>query len=264
MIWPRVTEGVDPAFYYAMVGLSVLVVGVSKSGFGGGTGVVAMVLMATVMPAKHMLGVMLPVLIVADMLANLHYLKDYEWRHLRPLLLGAVFGVILGSVALWLLNDMGPERFQKVLSILIGAICIVFVGMQVYGLTGRSVATLPVKTASSLGVGGLAGFVSTLSHSAGPLVTLYLMQDKSLEKRRLVGTLVLYFLLVNVSKVPTFVAQGFINGDTLRDSVWFIPLLPVGTLLGAWLQRRIPEKPFAMIMYSAAAVTAVQMVYKSL
>jgi hypothetical protein len=264
MIWPRIPEGVDPVLYYTMVGLSVLIVGISKSGFGGGTGVVAIVVMATVMPPKHMLGVMLPVLIAGDILANLHYLRDYEWRHLRPLLGGALVGIVAGSATFWLLQGLETKRFETVLSVLVGSICLLFVAVQVYALTGRPVAMLPVRSASSLGVGTLAGFVSTLTHSAGPIVTLYLMQDKTLEKRRLVGTLVLYFLLVNSLKVPTFVKLGTINGETLRDSVWFIPLLPVGTLLGAWLHRRIPEKPFAAVMYTAAAVTAGQMIVKSL
>jgi uncharacterized membrane protein YfcA len=43
-----------------------------------------------------------------------------------------------------------------------------------------------------------------------------------------------------------------------------IPVLPVGTLSGVWMNRRIPEKPFTVVMYVAAAATAVQMIYKAL
>ena len=263
MIWPAIPEGVSPWAYYACVAASVLVTGLSKSGFGGGIGIVAIPLMGAVMPARHMLGIQLPVLIVADVLSNLHYLKSYEWRLLRPLLWGALPGVIAGSVAFWLLQKSSPALVQRWLALLIGGICLLLVALQAWKLFGRRVPTLPTHPASSVGVGALAGVVSTLSHGAGPLVSLYLLQEK-VEKRMLVGTLVFFFLIVNVAKVPAYAAMGFINAQTLRDSIWLVPLIPLGTLAGAWLNRRVPEKPFAAILYVAAAVTAAHMIVSAL
>jgi uncharacterized membrane protein YfcA len=124
------------------------------------------------------------------------------------------------------------------------------------------VPTLPSSSASSLAIGTTAGFVSTLSHGAGPIVTLYLLQER-LDKRVLVGTLLLFFLLVNLAKLPTFIALGWINASTLRDSLWTIPLLPIGTLAGAWLHRRVAEKPFILVMYVATAATAGHMNWKA-
>jgi uncharacterized membrane protein YfcA len=263
MIWPHIDPDVTPWVYYVCVGAAVLITGISKSGFGGGIGIVAIPIMASVMPPKHMLGVQLPLLIAADALSNLHHLRNYEWRILRPLVWGALVGVALGSVVFWLLQKSDPTRVQRGLSLLIGAVCLAFVVIQVLGLLGRRVPTLPSHPASSLAVGTTAGFVSTLSHGAGPLITLYLLQEK-LARHILVGTQVFYFLLVNSAKVPTYVAFGYINGATLRDSIWFIPLIPMGTLAGAWMNKRIPPKPFAAILYVAAAVTAGQMIWKSL
>jgi hypothetical protein len=260
MIWPQIPPDVAPWAYYLCVAAAVLITGISKSGFGGGIGIVAIPIMASVMPARHMLGVQLPLLIAADALSNLHHLRNYEWRILKPLVWGALGGVALGSVAFWLLQKSDPVRVQHGLSFLIGSVCLTFVGIQVWGLTGRRVPTLPPHPASSVAVGGVAGFVSTLSHGAGPLVTLYLLQEK-LARQFLVGTQVFYFLLVNSAKVPTYVALGYINASTLRDSVWFIPLIPLGTLAGAWMNKRVPEKPFAAILYVAAAVTAGHMIW---
>ena len=263
MIWPQIPDGVAPWAYYVCVGLAVLITGISKSGFGGGVGIVAIPLMALVMPARHMLGVQLPLLIAADALSNLHHLRNYEWRILKPLVWGAVGGVLLGTAVFWALRHSDPTRLQHGLSLLIGTICLLFVAIQAWGLTGRRVPTLPSHPASSVAVGTTAGFVSTLSHGAGPLVTLYLLQEK-LVRHILVGTQVFYFLLVNSAKVPTYVALGYINGATLRDSVWFIPLIPLGTLIGAWMNKRVPEKPFAAILYVAAAVTAGHMIWSGL
>lgn len=260
---PEIPAGVSPALYYLCIGAAVLVTGISKAGFGGGVGIVAIPLMGLVLPPQHLLGLTLPLLIAADALSSLHHLKVYELRLMKPLLWGAAVGIVLGSAAFWALKQSDPVRVQKMLSGLIGGICLLFVGVQAWGLTGRRVPTLPSGTASSVGVGALAGFVSTLSHAAGPLVTLYLLQEK-LEKRKLVGTLVLFFLIVNVSKLPTFIALDLINARTLRDSVWFVPLIPLGTLIGAWMHKRVPEKPFAAILYLAAALTAAHMIRSAL
>jgi hypothetical protein len=218
-------------------------------------------LTGAVLPPDRLLGILLPILIAADVLSNLHYLRAWEWRLLRPLLAGAAAGIVAGT---WMLFRLQKSAgFQTTLSVLIGSICLLFVGVQLPTLWGRRVPTLPSTSASSLAVGTTAGFVSTLSHGAGPIVTLYLLQER-LDKRVLVGTLLLFFLLVNVAKLPTFVALGWINASTLRDSLWTIPLLPLGTLGGAWLHRRVAEKPFILILYAATACTAGHMIWKSL
>lgn len=263
MIWPQIPADVAPWAYYLCIGLAVLITGISKSGFGGGIGIVAIPMMALVMPARHMLGVQLPLLIAADALSNLHHLRNYEWRILKPLVWGAFAGVVLGSAVFWALQKSDPTQVQRGLSFLIGAICLTFVAIQAWGLTGRRIPTLPSHPASSVAVGTTAGCVSTLSHGAGPLVSLYLLQEK-LPRQILVGTQVFYFLLVNSAKVPTYVGLGYINAATLRDSIWFIPLIPLGTLIGAWMNKRVPEKPFAAILYVAAAVTAGHMIWSSL
>jgi uncharacterized membrane protein YfcA len=263
MVWPEIPAGVTPWVYYVCVGAAVLITGISKAGFGGGIGIVAIPVMSLVMGPRHMLGVQLPLLIACDALSNLHHLRNYEWRILKPLVWGAVAGVILGSLIFWQIQNSDPARVQHGLSLLIGLICLLFVAIQAWGLTGRKVPTLPSHPASSVAVGTTAGFVSTLSHGAGPLVTLYLLQEK-LERRILVGTQVFYFLLVNSAKVPTYVALGLINRSTLRDSIWFIPLIPLGTLAGAWMNKRVPPKPFAAILYVMAAVTAAHMIWSAL
>jgi len=261
--WPEIPAGVEPWVYYACVGAAVLITGISKAGFGGGIGIVAIPLMGSVMPAHHMLGVQLPLLIAADALSNLHHLRNRDWKLLKPLVGGAAAGVLLGSALLWWLRNADRTRLDHGLALLIGSICLLFVVVQALLLMGRRMPTLPSHPASSVAVGGAAGCVSTLSHGAGPLVTLYLLQEK-LPRQILVGTQVFFFLLVNSAKVPAYAGLGYINRSTLLDSVWFIPLIPIGTLAGAWMIKRVPEKPFAAILYVAAVVTAGNMIWSAL
>jgi uncharacterized membrane protein YfcA len=253
----------------------VLITGISKAGFGGGVGILAIPLMAVGMGTNgttHMMGVMLPLLVACDLLSSLHHIGQYDsWRRFAPLLLGMIGGIVAGTAILWGLSGINFTAFNLTMSAIVGAVCLIVVLMQVYRLTGREVPTLPPHPASALTIGGVAGTVSTLNHAAGPIVQIYLMQreEDKLNKRKLVGTLLLYFLIGNTLKLPTYCllpvfpdGRALINAQTLHDSIWFIPLIPIGTLTGAWMHHRVPERPFAAVMYIFAALTAGQMIYK--
>ena len=61
-------------------------IGLSKTGFGG-VGMLAVILMARVMPARESTGAVLPLLIVADIFAIRAFRQFTVWRHLGKLLL---------------------------------------------------------------------------------------------------------------------------------------------------------------------------------
>jgi uncharacterized membrane protein YfcA len=262
MLLPTIPAGIVPWVYYLCVGLAVLIIGISKAGFGGGTGILAIPLMALAVGPARMLGLILPLLIACDILSNLHYLGQYDWRRLKHLVIGALVGVAAGTIVLLVLRGMPPREFSGAMNLIIGIICLAVVAMQAWRLTGREIPTLPPHPLSAVSIGLLAGTVSTINNSAGPIVTIYLLHEK-LPKRLMMGTLLLYFLLINCAKLPTYIAMGLINARTLHDSIWFIPLIPIGTLMGAWMNKRVPEKPFAAILYIAAAVAAAAMIYKA-
>lgn len=271
-IAPVIPDGTPHWWYYLCVGVAVLITGISKAGFGGGVGILAIPVMALVVGPKEMLGITLPLLIACDIFSNLHHIGFYDWSRLRPLLLGLTIGVVVGTAILYVMSGKPPDDLNRMMNFIVGSICLIVVAMQAYRLTGREIPTLPPHPLSAVGVGLLAGAVSTINHGAGPIVTVYLLQEK-LEKRLLVGTLLLYFLIGNTIKLPTYLLLPFpqeggvtaplINWRTLHNSIWFIPLIPIGTLLGAWMHHRVAEKPFATIMYLAAAATAVHLLYKA-
>jgi len=249
--------------YHVCVILAVVILGISKTGFGGGVGILSIPLMAMVMPAPTMIAVLAILLVVVDCFANLHYISQYDWPVLRWLLPGAVVGVAIGIAALLLMRGTDSTTFDRRLSLTIGLICLIFVLLQCWRLMGQYLPTLPIGPASSIAIGAVAGAVSTISHSAGPIVMLYLLQER-IDKKRLVGTMLMFTLLINSVKMVCYGAVGVVTWATFHQTWWMIPFLPVGTLAGVWMNRRIPEKPFTVVMYVAAAATAVQMIYKAL
>jgi len=259
-MFPTIPENIALWQYLICMGGAVLIIGIAKAGFGGGIGILAVPLTILVLPPERAIGVLLPVLIVADAFSNLHHMKQQSKPHLAWTLSGAVVGVGLGTLILWWMQH--TTAFNAWLNASIGTICLGFVSLQCYRLAGGRVPRVPDGRWPGRIAGGICGVVSTLAHSAGPIMTIYLL-ERQMEKRVLVGTMVLFFFILNLMKLPTYFGLELIKPATLLEGLWFIPLVPVGTLLGAWLNKRIAEKPFVIVMYLGAAAAAGRMLYEA-
>jgi len=73
-----------------------------------------------------------------------------------------------------------------------------------------------------------------------------------------------FFFVVNTAKVPSYLMLGWIDGQTFTFSALCFLLVPVGSLLGVWMHKRIPERPFTLIMYLGAAAAAANMIYSGI
>lgn len=247
--------------------LAAFIIGLAKSGFGGGIGILAVPLVANVLRADHAVGVMLPVLIGADLVAFAQHRRNRSDAHLKPALAGATLGVLAGFGVLWWLQPPGSDaqgaaRLAGVLKPLVGGITLAMVGIQVYRWLGGRVPPMSSARRVAVPVGVLAGTASTLAHSAGPIMTVYWL-DAKLAKPVLVATLVVFFLLVNLIKVPGYVVWGLIGTHTLALSGVMLAAVPIGSFLGLWLHKRIPDRPFALIMYVAAAAAGGRLLWQT-
>ncbi len=257
---PAPPEGTQLWWYVAALSLAVLIIGIAKAGFGGGIGILAVPLVANALPADRAIAFMLPILILADVLSNLHHRRGRgrSWPHLRWLLGGAVAGIGIGTVVLWWLDDVAT--LGVALNAVVGTICLVLVAVQCWRLLGGALPRIPPGPWGGRATGLIAGSVSTLAHSAGPITSIYLL-EQNFDKRRFTGTILMFYLLGNLAKMPTYLALGLIDWGTMLESAWFLPLVPVGTLLGFWMHHRVPEKPFTAIIYIGTAAAAGRMLY---
>jgi uncharacterized membrane protein YfcA len=256
-----IPEGHAVPWALAALGGAVIVIGIAKSGFGGGIGILAVPLMAAATDPAAALGVMLPILIVADVFVVAQHRRHVSRFHLGWSLPGAAVGIVLGSLVLWFFQ-VGDAQ-TRMLNLTVGGVCVGFVGVQAYRLLGGKVPRVPDTKPSAVSAGGLAGLVSTLAHAAGPVMTIYLLEHK-LPKRQIVGTLVVFFFVVNLAKLPTYLGQGLIDAGTIKASLWLMLLVPIGSALGWWLHRVVAEKPFALVMYLGALAAGGRMVWKGL
>jgi len=70
------------------------------------------------------------------------------------------------------------------------------------------------------------------------------------------------FTCINWIKMPFFVASSIIDAHTLKTSLAFLPLIPVGVWLGVWLNRKVSETWFTRLVYTFTFITGLQLIFQ--
>jgi uncharacterized membrane protein YfcA len=226
--------------------LAAFLIGVSKAGFGGGTGMLIAPLLALCFPAKEAVGLMLPLLFGCDILSVYFYWRQWDNRNVALLMPGAIVGIVIGSFTLEMISD-------RLLAQTIGAVSIAFAVLQI--LRGRR-SEQPVMPSAWLGfLAGLGtGFISTLAHVGGVLTTMYLLVQ-GLDARRFVATTTAVYFLVNLTKVGSFSLLGMLNMEIVLRDLPYFPAMFAGTVLGVYLNRRMSGVWFGRIVLVLVLVT---------
>ena len=226
---------IDPLFWgVALIG--VLITGISKSGMAGGAGGIAVPLLALVMPVPAAAAVMLPILILMDAKSVQYYFRFIRWREIRHIIPGAVFGIGIAGLLLGRMPD-------AVLQGLLGVLCIGFAWWAGYRVGEH---TNPQGAPQAWFWGGLSGFSSTLIHSGGPPINMYLMQRR-MSKQLWLATATIFFAVINLIKIIPYWLNGQWQPDILKISLLLAPLALLGVALGYRLQRAINDHQFARL-----------------
>jgi len=234
------------ALTWAALGLAAALVGFAKTGING-TASLAIVLFATVLPARVSTGALLPILIAGDVFATRFYRHHVEWRMLARLGPWVVAGTALGSVVLGFADD-------ATMRVAIGAILLVMLAGQLVQKRLRPTA-VPARRSAAAGAGIAAGAATMLANAAGPIMVLYLILS-GLSKLRFLGTMAWFFLAVNLLKAPISAGLGLITWPTLAVTVLLLPAVALGAWAGLLLVHRINQKQFETATLALSAVGA--------
>ncbi|HOF19389.1 MAG TPA: sulfite exporter TauE/SafE family protein [Phycisphaerae bacterium] len=266
--WSMLPVGLgNLATFLALGSLAAMLTSMAKAGFGGSIGLLSVPIMIYACGKDPFLaaGVTLPLLIVCDYVSLYKWWRQWEYRAVWLLLPGALLGVAGGGVTLYLLQRMGMadsrlNQAAKAWLILgIGVIALWFVVLQaVRSLRKRPIAFRPVLWQGTA-VGALAGYTSTLSHAAGPVVAMYLLPQR-MPPARFVATTVLYFWIGNQVKLVPYFLLGLIRFDTFGASLLLMPAIVFGALLGVTLHKRVGQRGFPWIVYTLLALTGAHLV----
>lgn len=239
---------------YLLGGASALLVGFSKTGLPG-VSIPAILLMTEAFSddAKLAVGAILPVLLVGDVFAVLWYRHHAQWDLLWRLFPYVALGMAPGGIVLWMAreNSLRPV-----------------IGATVLGLLALEVARrrfdlehVPHRWWFAAMMGLLAGFATIIAHAAFPVMSIYLIA-RGARKNEFIGTAAWFFLVLNLSKVPVYLALGgMVTAATLRFDVFLTPLVIAGGLLGVWILPRVPQRLFDALALTLSGVAAVRLIW---
>ena len=241
--------------FWVTAALAVLLIGISKAGFGGGVGAVATPLMALTISVTDAASILLPLLIVADIFSIRHYWQTYDRPSIRLMLPGAIIGIALGALLFGYFSDN-----ERILKMVLGAVSLIFV---VYQLTRSLIVGALVKSrppaAAGVALGAAAGFTSTLAHAGGPPATIYLLPQQ-LPRQIFVGTNVIFFAILNLVKLVPYAMLGLLRVGNVATILLLSPLAYVGVRLGIFLNKRFSDRCFNRLIYALLFLTGLELV----
>jgi uncharacterized membrane protein YfcA len=254
--------------WWLIVCFAVFGIGVTKSGFGSGIGLMLVPTMALAMShipgrgSDAALGLMLPLLVTGDLLAVWQYRHLFSLKIVKKLLPGTAVGVVLGGALLWYLKHARSDRVAETLvQTEIGFESVLLVGLHWYRLWRGKAQHLMREPLRSHLTGGFAGVSSTLAHGAGPIIALYLL-PLDLNRQLFVGTCAIYFFVLNGAKLPVYAVSGQFAHASPLFAIQFLPLVFAGALLGLWLNRRISDRWFSRVIYCVTFILGWYLLYE--
>jgi len=269
--WPRLgyPDGALPALHLTLTqwllgAIAAVFIGFSKTGMPG-AGILVVPLLAEALGGRQSVGTMLPMLVTADLFAVAWYRRDDQWDRLVKLIPWVGLGMLLGAAVLQITGTMkaGKDWLDPLIGILVLAMLVVHLLRSRFGekLT-------PHSRAAVAAVGTSAGFTTTASNAAGPIMAIYL-QAMEMPKAQFMGTTAWFFFLVNAAKLPVFVALSvanpgnpIISPKTLTIDGALVPFILLGALAGRLLLNRIPQKLFDSLVLVLAAAAALRLVLR--
>lgn len=238
--------------------VAAYLVGLSKTALPGAA-LVATPLIATVVDGRAIPGTTLPILIAADLFAVTWYHQHARWDLLRGILLPVAAGFAVG---VWFFVAIGSST--RILDIVIGVIIIVMVTLQAARMIRRSAPRPSTRRTASI-YGGTGGFATFVSNTAGPVMNTYLV-GVGLDKHQLIGTSAWFYFVVNVAKIPLYLALGawseggpFFTAEGMAYAGLLVPAAVAGAYSGRSLFPHIPQRAFLAGVLVLAGLGAVRL-----
>lgn len=238
---------------WSILALAAVIIGLSKCGLPG-MGILAIPIVAAVIPAKISTGFILPMLIAGDVLGVFYYHRHAEWPRLFRLFPWAIIGVIIGWFSMDRLNDAQIRP-------IIGGIVLVMLVLNLWRQRfADPESTIPHHHGVAIVIGLLAGFTTMMANAAGPIMVIYLLAMR-LPPNSFLGTSAWYFLLLNTFKVPFSAQLGLITVSSLTFNAMLLPFIGLGAWLGIRFASRIPRKLFEQLIQIFAAIGAIKLFF---
>lgn len=243
----------DPYFYFVAVP-AVLLLGISKSGFGAGFGSLAVPLMALAVTVPQAAAILMPVLLLMDVLGIAAFRKNVDWRLLKFMLPFGLVGVLIGTLLFRGLDS-------HVVAGIVGAFTLLFLAQRLLFPPRPDSAPPPRWLGAVLTT--VSGFTSFVAHAGGPPINAYVIPLR-MKPVLFTGTMAFFFFAVNMAKWVPYAWLGLLDWRNMSTSLVLLPLAPIGVWIGVRIAHRIRPLLFYRLIYTGMFLTGVKLLWDAL
>ena len=229
----------------------MLLLGISKSGFGAGFGSLAVPLMALSVTVPQAAATLMPVLLLMDLLGMAAFRKNVDRRLLMFLLPSGLLGIVVGALLFKLLD-------VRVVAGIVGVFTLLFLAQRLLFPPRPNSAPPPKWVGVLLTV--TSGFTSFVAHAGGPPVNAYVIPLR-LSPLVFTGTLAFFFFFMNLAKWVPYAWLGLLDLRNMATSLALLPFAPLGVWLGVYIAKRIQPQLFYRLIYLGMFLTGCKLVW---
>ena len=237
--------------FYAVAVPAVLLLGVSKSGFGAGFGSLAVPLMALAVTVPQAAAILMPVLLVMDLLGIAAFRRDFDRALVKFMLPWGLLGIVVGTLSFKLLE-------ARWVAGIVGVFTLLFLAQRLLW-PPRPDSAAPPRWVGRL-MSATSGFTSFVAHAGGPPINAYVI-PLQLSPVVFTGTMAYFFFIINLAKWVPYAWLGLLDGRNLATSLVLLPLAPLGVWIGVRIARRIHATLFYRFIYLGMALTGIKLVW---
>jgi uncharacterized membrane protein YfcA len=236
--------------YLALFLVVALILGMAKAGLSG-LGLSIVPIMALIFGAKESTGVILPMLISADIIAVIYYRRTAVWKHIFRILPWVAAGIIS---ALLIGNMINNNQFRIVM---ISVVWVMLILMIINDLRKDNGINLPDNNFFGPFIGIAGGFSTMIGNAAGPVFTLYFLAMR-LPKKEFIGTSAWLYLIMNTGKLPLqALVWKNISVESLLLDLIALPVIVLGIFLGIRIVKLLPENVYRYFVIITTLVSSV-------
>ncbi len=240
----------DPLFYLAAIP-AILLIGISKSGFGSGFGGLAVPLIALTVTVPEAAAVLMPLLFVLDILALRAYRDGYDKALLRQLLPWSLLGIGIGFLLFKYIDTHIVEGT-------VGIFALAFVAQRLLFPPSPHGVILPRWIGVSLTT--MSGFTSFVAHAGSPPLNAYLLPMR-LAPVTFAATMAVLFFWVNLAKWVPYAYLGLFDTRGLVTALVLMPFTPIGIWIGVRIARKISPQLFYFFVQTGMVLTGCKLVF---
>ncbi len=237
--------------FYAIAIPAVLLLGLSKSGFGAGFGSLAVPMMALVTTVPQAAAILMPLLFVMDLMGIAAFRKDYDKTLLKFLLPCGLVGTVVGTLLFKLLQP-------QVVAGIVGVFTLLFLAQRLL-FPPKADAPPPPRWVGAL-LTVTSGFTSFIAHAGGPPFNAHMIPLK-LKPVVFTATAAYFFFIINLSKWIPYAWLGLLDMRNFTTSLVLMPFAPLGVWAGVKIARRIRPTLFYRVIYAGMFLTGCKLLW---